>query len=115
MAIIIPHERHLRSYIHTEGLDPSRGLAALCTDPAVVEIVKKEANTVGKRNGFKPAELLQAVVLTHEEWTPENGLVTAAQKIQRTKIVKKFRSQVDVSGGLFFISLLLLRLCVDCL
>ncbi|KAF9529910.1 long-chain-fatty-acid-CoA-ligase [Crepidotus variabilis] len=95
MAIIFPHESHLRSFLSQKGIDSSRSLEELCGDPAVAEIVKKEAIAVGKKNGFKPAELLQAVVLTHEEWTPENGLVTAAQKIQRAKIAKTFRPQID--------------------
>jgi long-chain acyl-CoA synthetase len=35
------------------------------------------------KSRFKPQELLQAVVTTPDEWTPENRLVTADQKIQR--------------------------------
>ncbi|TFK33312.1 hypothetical protein BDQ12DRAFT_700793 [Crucibulum laeve] len=38
--------------------------------------------------------LLQAVVLTLDEWTPESGLVTAAQKIQRSKIAKGFEASM---------------------
>jgi len=60
--------------------------------------VKNECNSIGKRNGFKPFELLRAVILTPDEWTPENGLVTAAQKVQRAKIAKTFRAQIVVSG-----------------
>jgi long-chain acyl-CoA synthetase len=56
----------------------------------------KECNALGKKNGFKPQELLQAVILTPEEWTPENGLVTAAQKIQRSKIAKTFEKEIKV-------------------
>jgi long-chain acyl-CoA synthetase len=42
-------------------------------------------------------ELLEAVVLTAEEWTPENGLVTAAQKIQRSKIAKAFDQEIKAA------------------
>lgn len=41
-------------------------------------------------------EILQAVILTPEEWTPENGMVTAAQKIQRNKIAKEFEKEIKV-------------------
>lgn len=54
----------------------------------------KACNAVGKKNGFKQMELLQAVVLTPDEWTPESGLVTAAQKIQRSKIAKVFEVEI---------------------
>ena len=56
----------------------------------------KECNAIGKKNGFKSIEILQAVILTPEEWTPENGLVTAAQKIQRKKIAAAFDAEIQV-------------------
>ena len=64
--------------------------------------MKKECNLIGRKNKFKPFELLQAVVLTPDEWTPESGLVTAAQKIQRAKIAKTFKLQIDVSQSARF-------------
>ena len=49
---------------------------------------------LSKKNGFKPLELLQTVVLTSEEWTPESGLVTAAQKVQRKKVAERFAEEI---------------------
>ncbi|KAF5347312.1 hypothetical protein D9756_009932 [Leucocoprinus leucothites] len=91
MAIVIPHEAHLR---HQPSVDSSKSLADLCSETSVRDLVLKECNAIGKKNGFKPMELLEAVVLTAEEWTPENGLVTAAQKIQRSKIAKTFENEI---------------------
>ncbi|KAG6816768.1 hypothetical protein H0H93_007779 [Arthromyces matolae] len=95
LAIIIPHEAHLRNAIHNiKGLEASVELGDLCKDQRVKDLVLKEINLTGKKNGFKPQELLQAVVLTPDEWTPESGLVTAAQKIQRGKIAKAFDAEI---------------------
>ncbi|KAF8887701.1 long-chain-fatty-acid-CoA-ligase [Mucidula mucida] len=95
MAIIIPHEAHLRHYLESvSGVDAKAGLASLCHTKKVQELVLKECNALGKKNGFKTMELLQAVVLTPDEWTPESGLVTAAQKIQRNAIAKKFDKEI---------------------
>jgi long-chain acyl-CoA synthetase len=95
MAIIIPHEVNLRHALQNiNDIDSSKSLPDLCHDPKVVQIVLKECNAVGKKNGFKPMEILQAVILTPEEWTPENGMVTAAQKIQRNKIAKEFEKEI---------------------
>ncbi|TFK36168.1 long-chain-fatty-acid-CoA-ligase [Crucibulum laeve] len=97
MAIIIPHEQHLRHNLASNGLagvDSNASLADLCEDKKVQAYVLKECNAIGKKNGFKPMELLQAVVLTPDEWTPESGLVTAAQKIQRSKIAKAFETKI---------------------
>ena len=96
MAIIIPNEVHLRHILEAKGIKSDAELAVLCHDPAVKEVVVKECNATGKKSGFKAEELLQAVVLTPDEWTPESGLVTAAQKIQRSKIAKTFREEINV-------------------
>ncbi|KAF7343931.1 Long-chain-fatty-acid-CoA ligase [Mycena venus] len=95
IAIIIPNEGHLRAALKgVDGIDVSKGLPELCTDPRVAEVVLKECNAVGKKNGFKAMETLSAVILTPDEWTPESGLVTAAQKIQRSAIAKKFDKEI---------------------
>ncbi|PFH48184.1 hypothetical protein AMATHDRAFT_66061 [Amanita thiersii Skay4041] len=111
MAIIIPHEAHLRHVLQSSngknsaantpdnastsnGNHKDKSLPDLCHDATVKSLVLKECNAVGKKNGFKPMELLQAVILTPDEWTPESGLVTAAQKIQRGKIAKAFDAEI---------------------
>ena len=96
MAIIIPNEVHLRHALEAKGIKSDDTLAALCHNPVVKDLIVKECNATGKKNGFKPQELLQAVVLTPDEWTPESGLVTAAQKIQRSKIAKTFGDEINV-------------------
>lgn len=98
IAIVIPHELHLRHVLQSSniGVDHTLGLADLCHNPKVASLVLKECNSVGKKNGFKPMELLQSVILTPDEWTPESGLVTAAQKIQRGKIAKAFEAEIKV-------------------
>ena len=101
MAIIIPHGEHLRHALEGKpGIDAHAPLAELCRNRAVADLVLKECNAVGKKNGFKTMELLQAVVLTPDEWTPESGLVTAAQKIQRSKIGKAFEKEIkEITDG----------------
>ena len=98
MAVIIPHAEHLRHALEAKdlGVDPKKALPELCHTSAVADLVLKECNAVGKKNGFKPMERLQAVVLTPEEWTPESGLVTAAQKVQRKKVAEAFDKEIKV-------------------
>ena len=104
MAIIIPHEGHLRHELQQlagngNGSSDSlahKSLPDLCHDASVKALVLKQCNAIGKKNGFKQVELLQAVILTPDEWTPESGLVTAAQKIQRSKIAKAFEAEIKV-------------------
>ena len=104
MAIIIPHEGHLRHELQQQASNGNgssdslahKSLPDLCHDATVMALVLKQCNAIGKKNGFKPVELLQAVILTPDEWTPESGLVTAAQKIQRSRIAKAFEAEIKV-------------------
>ncbi|KZP33123.1 acetyl-CoA synthetase-like protein [Athelia psychrophila] len=93
IAIIIPHEQNLRTKLPA-GVDPADDLPALCREKKIQELVLKECNVIGKKNGFKSMETLQAVVLTPDQWTPQNGLATAAQKIQRKKISDLFADEI---------------------
>jgi len=90
MAIIHPHESNLRHAANTEV-----SLPELCQDKKIIEMVLKDLNAVGKKAGLKGMETLQAVVLTPDEWTPENGLVTAAQKLQRRKISDRYMDDIQ--------------------
>ncbi|PCH43221.1 acetyl-CoA synthetase-like protein [Wolfiporia cocos MD-104 SS10] len=96
IAIIIPHEQQLLHALENKAVGPPSHtvMADLCADERVRELVLKECNTIGKKNGFKPMELLQAVVLTADEWTPESGLVTAAQKVQRRKVAERYQAEI---------------------
>ncbi|RPD77317.1 long-chain-fatty-acid-CoA-ligase [Lentinus tigrinus ALCF2SS1-7] len=99
MAVILPHAEHLRHVLEEGkelGISPRAPLSELCHNKAIAELVLKECNAVGKKNGFRQMELLQAVVLTPDEWTPESGLVTAAQKVQRKKIAEAFKNEIKV-------------------
>ncbi|KAG0702096.1 hypothetical protein DFH29DRAFT_982451 [Suillus ampliporus] len=99
IGIIIPHEANLRHALEAKSVpvDASAQLSDLCTKKAVQDFVLKDCNAIGKKNGFKAMEILEAVVLTAEEWTPESGLVTAAQKVQRSKVAKKFEKEIKAA------------------
>lgn len=97
IAIVIPHEQHLRAALKDAG-NPLAGadMHEICASRDVAGIVLKSCNAGGKKNGFKTLELLQEVVLTADEWTPESGLVTAAQKVQRKKVADAFAKEISV-------------------
>lgn len=117
MAVIIPHPDHLRHTLEGKdiGVDPKQALPELCRASAVADLVLKECNAIGKKNGFKPMELLQAVVLTPDEWTPQSGLVTAAQKVQRKKVAEAFDKEIKVRPFPLSLSRSTCRACDACL
>ncbi|KAF8958682.1 long-chain-fatty-acid-CoA-ligase [Flammula alnicola] len=128
IAIISPHEANIRHALEkpsardTSGADAptdnvkssltsspgesfkEMDLARLCREPRVRKMVLNECNALAKKNGFARMEMLADVVLTPEEWSPKNGLLTAAQKVNRAKIAEVFRDEIKESirkqGGL---------------
>lgn len=51
-------------------------------------------------------ESLGALVLTFDEWTPESGMVTAAQKIQRKNIERAYEEEIKVRSSVFSLATL---------
>ncbi|GAA6006589.1 hypothetical protein JCM11491_003108 [Sporobolomyces phaffii] len=97
MAIIVPNEQAVRKLAGEQSLVDSADSAEwkeVCQNEKVQKAVLDEVNSVGKKAGLKPIETLQCVVLAPEEWTPQNGFLTAAQKLQRKVILKEFEDEI---------------------
>ncbi|KAH9973959.1 hypothetical protein BJV74DRAFT_828248, partial [Russula compacta] len=86
-VIIVLHEMHLDEALPDEN--PHTSLTNLCQKPKVNALVLKECNAAGKKSVSK------GIVPMADEWTPESGSVTAAQKIQRKKTTRKFDAEVQ--------------------
>nr|POF16275.1 long-chain-fatty-acid--coa ligase 1 [Quercus suber] len=69
IAMVVPVERALQQLDSGEA---KRGLEDLCQDDQVRTALLKEMQRIGRAAGFAPFEILEGVVLTDEEWTPQN-------------------------------------------
>lgn len=97
IAIAVPHESNLRAALTSApiaGVDPKAPLTQLCGNEEVRKLVAKACNDAGRKNKFKAAELLRGVVLAPEEWTPESGILTAAMKVNRAVVSKRWREEI---------------------
>ncbi|CED85600.1 Acyl-CoA synthetase [Phaffia rhodozyma] len=95
IAVVLVHEANLKPFLASKNLaTPDAPLAQVIEDSKVQKAVLADINSTGKKAGLNSMETLQAVVLTLDEWTPESGLLTAAQKIQRKPIEKKYESDI---------------------
>lgn len=121
--IIVPNEKAVRKLASDQSLLDSPDSAEwkeVCQNEKVQKAVLNEMNGVGKKAGLKPIEVslllslcallemtrdadlesfrslqtLQCVILSPEEWTPNNGFLTAAQKLQRKVILKEFEEEI---------------------
>ena len=87
-------EREIKRIAQEMGLDTA-DYHGLCENPKVVEAVFAQMTTEAKRGGLKGAELIAKITLCPEEWTAENGLLTAAQKLKRKAVMELHAEAVN--------------------
>ncbi|KZV90329.1 acetyl-CoA synthetase-like protein, partial [Exidia glandulosa HHB12029] len=95
IAVVFPHEANLRLALGDKA--DGKDLEELCKLKEAQDLVARECNKAGKSVGFKPMESLTTTVLVHEEWTPQNGMLTAAQKLQRRKIEERYADGIKAA------------------
>ena len=67
--IVCVHPINFPQFVKSNGLGGgSEDVDKLCKDREVEKAVLKELNSTGKKQGFTSLELLEAVILTPDEW-----------------------------------------------
>ncbi|CAG8501551.1 9595_t:CDS:10 [Acaulospora morrowiae] len=94
VAVIIPIEARVNELAKENGVE-GKSFEELCDDKKIVKAVLKECHEQAKRADLKPAEYLGTIVLVSDEWTPQNGLLTAANKLKRAGLEKKYKDAID--------------------
>ncbi|KAI7907280.1 uncharacterized protein BX663DRAFT_495407 [Cokeromyces recurvatus] len=103
IAIAMPIQAHLKQLnarIYDDNNNNNKSFKELCQDQGVKEAFLLELQQQAKKSGLGPAETIYDVYLTHEEWSPENGLLTAAQKLKRNVIHQHYREQLNAMNKL---------------
>ncbi|KAI1978533.1 long-chain fatty acid-CoA ligase [Ophidiomyces ophidiicola] len=98
VAIIVPAEPALHQLAKDNGIEGD-SIGTLVHNAKLNSIILREMQAAGRAGGLRPFEIIEGVVLSDEEWTPQNGFTTAAQKLQRRKIVSKFQKDIDHAYG----------------
>ncbi|KAF6835955.1 amp-binding enzyme [Colletotrichum musicola] len=91
IAVIAPNEKVLADEAQKLGVDEHD----MHTHPKVVDTVLKDLTSAGRKAGLTGLEIIGGVVLVEEEWTPDSGLVTATQKLNRRVIKDKYRQRME--------------------
>ncbi|KAL3475789.1 hypothetical protein BJX99DRAFT_228924 [Aspergillus californicus] len=94
VAIIVPVEIALKKIASDNGIEGD-SVETLVHSKKLQTIVLQQLQAAGKASGLKGIEIINGVVLSDEEWSPQNGYMTAAQKLQRRKIIAKYQEQID--------------------
>ncbi|KKZ63804.1 long-chain acyl-CoA synthetase [[Emmonsia] crescens] len=98
IAVIVPAEPALLALAKANGIE-GESVEGLAHNKQMNSIVLRELQNAGRASNLKPFEIIEGVVLADEEWTPQNGYITAAQKLQRKKITSHFQKEIDCAYG----------------
>ncbi|KAK9422667.1 hypothetical protein SUNI508_00530 [Seiridium unicorne] len=98
IAIIVPMEPALKKIAASVNV-PETSLEEMVHSKKLQSAVLKELQNAGRQGGLSGIEIIDGVVVSDEEWTPQNGLVTAAQKLNRKGILAKYQKEVAEAYG----------------
>ncbi|EOA83939.1 long-chain fatty acid-CoA ligase [Exserohilum turcicum] len=98
IAIIVPTEPQLKKIAAQVGVSGEH-LEELVHDKKINSAVLKQLQEAGQKGGLAGFEMIEGVVLADEEWTPQNGLTTAAQKLNRKGILQHYEKEVNQAYG----------------
>jgi len=92
IAFVHPNKRALEDWAEAQGI--KKDFAGLCKDPKTEKAVLEGLNKTWQSARLKSIERVYAVKLFEEEWTPENGWLTAAMKLRRNEVHKKYAEEI---------------------
>jgi long-chain acyl-CoA synthetase len=94
MAIIFPAEPALKALASSIGVD-GHGVGDLVHSRQVQQEVLKQIQAVGRKAGLASMEIIVGIVLSDEEWTPQNNMTTATQKLNRKGIFERYKLEIE--------------------
>ncbi|WRT64076.1 uncharacterized protein IL334_001004 [Kwoniella shivajii] len=99
IALVYPHEGNLRNRLKANGIEDAGGPREWASNMEIVSYLIGELREEAKRGGLKGTELIRDVILTKEEWSPDNGMLTPAMKLARNSISKKYEKEIEKAFG----------------
>lgn len=95
VGLVMPNQRSLLELAHARlNLPTTTLLDDICNNAEVIDTVHQDVVRVGFAQGLKAIELPSLVALCSDEWSPDNDLLTAAMKLKRVNVHRRYRDQL---------------------
>jgi len=91
VAVVLPQMTYVRSLSGYSNMTNEQIINNEGLRKAILEDLKR----VGREGGLKKFEFVQDVALSGDLWTPENGMVTAAMKLKRPELIKRYKNELE--------------------
>lgn len=95
MALIVPNQLEVLKLAKRLNVG-YESVNDLYDNRDIVQYVVNQIRKHGQNARLSKHEIPQKVMLCSEEWTPDNGLLTAAMKVKRKNISDKYQKQIDL-------------------
>lgn len=92
-ALVTLDEKSLRPWLAAKGLDENMSLEDAARNAAVRAEVQQWVNQANE--GVSRAESVRKFIILPEEFTQENGLMTASMKVIRPKVIKRYSALLN--------------------
>lgn len=92
IAVIVPDMENLREWARENGVTAAND-AALCQDPGVKSHVEREIER--HSTDFKRFERIGRFILTPEDFTTENDMLTPKMSLKRRNVMAKYGPAID--------------------
>ena len=92
-ALITLDEEALRPWLESKGLDRNMSMEDAANNAAVRAEVQKWVDQANE--GVSRAESVRKFIILPEEFTQENGLMTASMKVIRPKVIKRYATLLN--------------------
>ena len=92
VAVIVPDIEALKRWADDNGLG-DRSIEQLLKEEQVADLIQLELNRYS--GPIKGYEKIRGFVLSDEEFTPENGMLTPSLKIKRRAIMTKYGDEIE--------------------
>lgn len=91
VAVVVPNPVTIKELCEKKKLEYDEDIVR---NPKIYKEVLKSLQQTGRANGLKGFELIAGISFD-EEWTPQNGFVSSAQKVQRRKIKEHNKEGIE--------------------
>ncbi|KAG1246907.1 hypothetical protein G6F68_014433 [Rhizopus microsporus] len=93
VALLVPIAKTLETFLREKGIQ-NEDWETLCSSKETRQQVLRAMQAQAKAGGLRGTEIISDVWVCKDIWTPEMGLLTAAQKLKRKEINKMYEKEL---------------------
>jgi len=94
LGVVVPQRDTTIKFAEENNLDV-HDFGKLTHDPKVQKWVLSSLQDSARKKGLKSIEMIRNVHIVSDEWTPDNGFLTAAGKVKRAVIAQNYKKEID--------------------